>query len=63
MRLPQALDAKKMDLRLRDKLIHEGKLTAKEVENYFKSLPDDSALLTVVSDKGHEANSSGQISE
>ena len=47
MRLPQALEAKKMDLRLRDKLVHEGKLTVKEVDNYLKSLPDDSSLLTV----------------
>ena len=60
MRLPQALDAKKMDLRLRDKLVHEGKLTAKEVENYFESLPDDSDLLTVVPNEDDEQNSSDE---
>ena len=39
MRLSQALEAKKMDLRLRDKLVHEGKLTVKEVQNYFNPCP------------------------
>ena len=63
MRLPQALDAKKMDLRLRDKLVHEGKLTAKEVDNYFKSLSDDSDLLTLVPDEVDERESHEQPSE
>ena len=58
MRLPQALDAKKMDLRLRDKLTHEGKLTTKELDGYFKSLPDDSELLTTATHEDDEEISS-----
>lgn len=46
MRLARALKDKEMDTRLRDKLVHEGKLTPKQVEEYLKSLPDDSANLT-----------------
>lgn len=43
MRLSQALEDKKLDLRLRDKLLHEGKLTKADIEQYLKKLPDDSA--------------------
>ncbi|TNF01267.1 MAG: hypothetical protein EP326_04775 [Deltaproteobacteria bacterium] len=46
MRLSRALNDKKLDLRLRDKLVHEGKMTHKEVEEYLKSLPDDSSNAT-----------------
>lgn len=41
MRLSIALEEKKYDLRLRDKLMHEGKLSAKNVDEYLSSLPDD----------------------
>ena len=63
MRLPQALETKKMDLRLRDKLVHEGKLTVKEVENYFQSLPDDSDLLTIAKDEDDQQEVSVQPPE
>jgi polyhydroxyalkanoate synthesis regulator phasin len=46
MRLSRALNDKKLDLRLRDKLVHEGKMTHKEVEDYLNSLPDDAANAT-----------------
>ena len=46
MRLSRALNDKKLDLRLRDKLVHEGKMTHKEVEEYLNSLPDDAANAT-----------------
>ena len=54
MRLPQALETKKMDLRLRDKLVHEGKLSSKEVESYLKSLADDSALMTMAGEEDED---------
>ena len=40
MRIAQALKEKLMDVRLRDKLIAEGKVTAEEVEKYIADLPD-----------------------
>jgi hypothetical protein len=43
MRLSRALEEKLLDLRLRDKLVAEGKVTKEEVEKYLKSLPDDQA--------------------
>ena len=45
MRLCDALKKKEMDVRLRDRHIAEGKLDAKGVEKYLKSLPDDSKHL------------------
>lgn len=41
MRLSRALAEKQMDLRLRDKLITEGKITKTELDKYLKSLSDD----------------------
>ena len=46
MRLSRALEEKKLDLRLRYKLVHEGKLTPKQIEEYMKNLPDDQARAT-----------------
>ena len=46
MRLPQALKEKILDLRLRDKLIENGTLTKKQVEEYLNSLTDDSNSMT-----------------
>lgn len=43
MKLRMALDEKKLDVRLRDRLVSEGKLDQKEVEEYLKSLDDDSS--------------------
>lgn len=43
MKLRMALDEKKLDVRLRDRLVSEGKLDQKEVEKYLKSLDDDSS--------------------
>lgn len=42
MRLSAALKDKKMDVRLRDKSLSEGRITTQEVNEYFESLPDDS---------------------
>ena len=39
--LSDALEEKLMDVRLRDKLLGEGKITKKQVDAYLKSLSDD----------------------
>jgi hypothetical protein len=41
MKLRMALEDKQLDLRLRDRLVAEGKLTTAEVETYLKSLNDE----------------------
>ncbi|MBT3235368.1 MAG: hypothetical protein HN353_05415 [Bdellovibrionales bacterium] len=41
MRLNKALEEKKMDIRLRDKLLGEGKLTISEVDSFLRTLADD----------------------
>jgi hypothetical protein len=46
MRLSRALDEKKLDLRLRDKFLHEGRLTKKQLDEYLKSLNDDAKNMT-----------------
>lgn len=48
MRLPRALAAKKMDLRLRDKMTHEKKISKKELDEFLNSLPDDGPNATTV---------------
>ena len=46
MRLKQALDEKKFDVRLRDKLLAEGKISHDELVNYQKSLEDSVDSMT-----------------
>lgn len=41
MRLSKALEEKLLDVRLRDKLLTEGKVTKKQLEDYLKNLQDD----------------------
>lgn len=41
MRLSRALEEKMMDVRLRDKLVGEGKLTKEEVKKYLDGLSDE----------------------
>jgi len=41
MRLSRALKDKMMDVRLRDKLVTEGLITKKELEEFLKGLEDD----------------------
>lgn len=43
MRLSMALKEKLMDVRLRDKLLAEGKVTKAELDQYLQSVKDDSA--------------------
>lgn len=42
MKLRLALEEKLTDLRVRDRLLAEGKLTKEELKKYLESLPDDS---------------------
>ncbi len=60
MRLSRALQEKQMDVRLRDKLMSEGKLTKKQVEEITKALPDDQtrATLTHEGDRGDSLRNS-----
>ena len=46
MRLARALDDKKYDVRLRDKLVADKKLEHKEVESYLTNLEDDTTRQT-----------------
>ncbi len=50
MRLARALDDKKFDVRLRDKLIADKKLAYDEVESYITNLSDDTAIATTTDD-------------
>ena len=57
MRLNKALEDKQLDVRLRDKLITEGKLPKSKVDEYYKSLPDDQTLATVTGGEGERDES------
>ena len=46
MRLARALDNKKYDLRLRDKLVADKKLDRKELDKYESELEDDAVRAT-----------------
>ena len=46
MRLTRALEDKKMDVRLVDKMLHEGRLDHQEVKSYYEQLPDDAENAT-----------------
>jgi hypothetical protein len=50
MRLSRALQDKLMDTRLRDKLVAEGKVTKQEVEEFLKSLPDETGNFVQLED-------------
>ena len=50
--MSKALQEKLMDVRLRDKLVAEGKITKKELEEFLKAIPDEgnNAAYTPVAD-------------
>ncbi|MBL7665868.1 MAG: hypothetical protein JNM93_12100 [Bacteriovoracaceae bacterium] len=48
MKLKMALDEKKLDLRLRDRLVAEGKVTQTELNKFFKDLKDETGNYKVV---------------
>lgn len=41
MKLRIALEEKELDLRLRDRLVAEGKIKSQDVEKYLTNLPDE----------------------
>ncbi len=41
MKLRMALDAKMQDVRLRDRLLSDGKITKAEIQTYLDNLADD----------------------
>ncbi len=41
MRLKKAIEDKLLDVRLRDRLLTEGKITQKEIDKYLEKLEDD----------------------
>lgn len=43
MKLRLALEEKLMDVRVRDRLLADGKITKDDVQKYLDSLPDESA--------------------
>lgn len=51
MKLRKALDDKLLDVRLRDRLVSEGKVTNAQVEDYLKALSDEEGNYTKVEDK------------
>ena len=55
MRLARALDDKKFDVRLRDKLIADKKLAYDEVESYITNLSDDTNIATTTDEVTKQA--------
>jgi hypothetical protein len=45
MELPKAIEEKKFDIRLKEKFLREDRLPQKELQEYLKTLSDDSDLL------------------
>ena len=54
MRLSRALQEKLMDVRLRDKLIGEGKITKEQVQQFLDSLQDDAKNATYTESEEEE---------
>jgi hypothetical protein len=48
MNLKEALDDKKFDVRLRDRLVAEGKITPQELDTFKKALNDDEDSSSVI---------------
>lgn len=48
MKLRLALEEKLLDVRLRDRLVAEGKLTKEEVAQFLATIPDDQANATAL---------------
>jgi polyhydroxyalkanoate synthesis regulator phasin len=54
MRLSRALQEKLMDVRLRDKLLAEGKLTKEEVKKFLDTMGDETKNATYTNDESEE---------
>ena len=60
MRLSNALSEKLMDVRLRDKLLTEGKISNNQVNDYLDKLHDDKSNLSFTEDGRSGRNSSNE---
>jgi polyhydroxyalkanoate synthesis regulator phasin len=54
MRLSRALTEKLMDVRLRDKLLAEDKLSKEEVKKFLDSIPDEAKNSSYTEDNSEE---------
>lgn len=54
MRLSRALAEKKMDVRLRDKLLAEDKLSKEDVKKFLDAIPDEAKNSTFTDEIGDE---------
>lgn len=54
MRLSRALTEKLMDVRLRDKLLAEGKITKEEIKKFLETMPDETKNATFTDESGEE---------
>ncbi len=54
MRLSRALQEKIMDVRLRDKLLAEGKLSKEEVKKFLDGISDDQKNATYTDEQDEE---------
>ena len=57
MSLSKALKEKQLDVRLRDKLLAQGRLKNEELETYIKSLTDDSNKMSIIKQDNRNKNS------
>ncbi|MFZ4714164.1 MAG: hypothetical protein ACOYL6_10645 [Bacteriovoracaceae bacterium] len=56
MKLKMALDEKQLDLRLRDRLVAEGKLTKETLDKAIAALPDDAKNAVEMGSDDHSKN-------
>lgn len=54
MKLRLALEEKLLDVRLRDRLLAEGKITKEDVQKYLETLPDDTSIAISLGDEPSE---------
>jgi hypothetical protein len=63
MRLNTALTEKEMDVRLLDKHLFDGKLSKKEVEDYFAGLEDVQSNVTYTGEEKVEETPAPEVTE
>ncbi len=63
MRLSSALKEKLMDVRLREKLVTEGKITRDEVLNFLNNLDDDNSRVTNIEDNTKKEDTEETVEE
>ena len=58
MLLKMALQDKELDLRLRDRLVAEGKVSQADVDKYLTTLPDDAGNFVKIDNEPRQAAAS-----